>query len=429
MKNRKLKKSGRRDFLKISAIGFAGALAVPGIHSIASDDLFPGSLDGLAGQGGGFTPDPTGAANHGTVPVAGQSARYGFATPSSQSGPRSGSRRPVNRDRAGIALIGLGNYSTNILAPALQETTFAYLAGVVTGTMDNEKTWAEKYDIPAGNIYNYDNFDEIAGNKEIDIVYVVLPNFMHKEFTIRAARAGKHVICEKPMALNARECIDMIEACRENNVGLSIGYRLHYEPHTQEVMRLGQEKVFGKVLHINCGAAFRFNNFDNWRWHRELGGGAMMDMGVYPLQAARYVTGEEPVRVSAQTFVTRPGRFEGVDEATTFQLEFPGGTIASLDTGFHASFDHLYASAENGFFELRPFSQYSGITGRSSKGEISFPGVNQQAVQMDEDARNMMAGRPVRVPGEEGLRDMMVVDAVFESIRTGRPVNLAGLAG
>ena len=464
MENRKLKKSGRRDFLKLSAIGFAGALAASGINSLASERLIPGGSAGLTGPEGRLTPDPADAVNRGILagPNSAQdgstanspqsesgsaqsdsssgsaqpdtnSAQHGSKADSSatspRSGPNSGTRRPANRDRAGIALVGLGNYSTNILAPALQETTFAYLAGIVTGTMDNEKTWAEKYNIPAGNIYNYENFDEITDNKEIDIVYVVLPNFMHKEFTIRAARAGKHVICEKPMALNAGECIDMIKACRENNVGLSIGYRLHYEPHTQEVMRLGQEKVFGKVLHINCGAAFRFNNFDNWRWHRELGGGAMMDMGVYPLQAARYVTGEEPVRVTAQTFVTRPGRFEGVDEATTFQLEFPGGTIASLDTGFHASFDHLYASAENGFFELRPFSQYSGITGRSSKGGISFPAVNQQAVQMDEDARNMMAGRPVRVPGEEGLRDMLVVDAVFESIRTGRPVNLAGLAG
>jgi glucose-fructose oxidoreductase len=444
MENGQLKKTGRRDFIKLSAIGFAGALAVPGIHSIASGHH--SSFSGLTGPGGEGTAGPgpfsgpgtgkpagspgpsAGDITPGNIPQPGSSST-GSGPAAPQPGPAISQRRQGNRDRAGIALVGLGNYSTNILAPALQQTRFAYLAGIVTGTTDNEKAWADKYDIPARNIYNYDNFDEIAGNKEIDIVYVVLPNFMHREFTIRAARAGKHVICEKPMAMNAGECIDMIRACRENNVGLSIGYRLHYEPHNQEIMRLGQEEEFGKILHINCGSAFRFTNFDNWRWHRELGGGAMMDMGVYPLQAARYVTGQEPVRVSAQTFVTRPGRFEGVDEATTFQLEFPGGAIASLDTGFHANFDHLYVSAEKGFFELRPYSQYSGITGRSSKGEISFPAVNQQAVQMDEDARNMMAGRPVRVPGEEGLRDMLVVDAIFESIRTGRPVNLAGLAG
>jgi glucose-fructose oxidoreductase len=381
MENRKNRKGSRREFLKVSALGVAGTLAAPGlsafqaVHPVPAESSFPGLLTG-------------------------------------------------KQKRVGIALIGLGNYSTNQLAPALQETKTAYLAGIVTGTMDNEKLWAERYNIPKRNIYNYENFDEIATNRDIDIVYVVLPNSMHKEFTIRAANAGKHVICEKPMALNAQECIEMIAACRENGVGLSIGYRLHYEPYTREVMRLGQEKVFGSVLHINCGAAWRATSFDSWHWDKEMGGGAMMDMGVYPLQAARYVTGEEPVSVTAQTFITRPGRYEGVDEATTFQLEFPGGTVASLDTGFHASFDHLYAFAEKGWFELRPFSSYRGISGRTSREELNLPQINQQAVQMDEDAKNFMAGLPMRVPGEEGLRDMLVVDAVFESIRTGKQVIL-----
>jgi glucose-fructose oxidoreductase len=360
-------KPGRREFLRVSALGAAGILTLPGFYA---------SRGVLTGK----------------------------------------------QKKAGIALVGLGYYSTDILAPALQETNMAYLAGIVTGTMDNEKLWADKYKIPKKNIFNYENFDDIAYNRDIDVIYIVLPNSMHKEFTIRAARAGKHVICEKPMALNASECREMIEACRENNVGLSIGYRMQYEPYTQEIMRLGQNKVFGNVLHITCGAAWRNTNFNHWKWEKEMGGGAMMDMGVYPLQAARYVTGEEPAKVTAQTFVTRPGRFEGVDEVTAFQLEFPGGTIASLDTGFHANFNHLYAFAEKGWFELRPFSAYSGIKGRTSQGELSFPSVNQQAVQMDEDVENFMAGRPVRVPGEEGLRDMIVVDAIYQSIATGKQV-------
>ena len=375
MEAKKNIRSNRREFIKLSALGIAGTLASTRFRAFAAGDDFPGILTG-------------------------------------------------KQKKAGIALIGLGYYSTDILAPALQQTKTAYLAGIVTGTPEKEKIWAGKYNIPRKNIYNYGNFDEIAGNKDIDIVYVVLPNSMHKEFTIRAAEAGKHVICEKPMAMNTRECAEMIEACRKNNVGLSVGYRMQYEPYTQEVMRLGQEKVFGNVLHISCGAAWRNTNFSHWKWDRDMGGGAMMDMGVYPLQAARYVTGEEPLLVSAQTYVTRPGNFEGVDEVTTFQLEFPGGTIASLDTGFHASFNHLSAFAERGWFELRPFSGYSGIAGRTSRGELSFPAINQQATQMDEDAENMMAGRPVRVPGEEGLRDMIVVDAVYESLRTGRHVIL-----
>ncbi len=428
MKTRRIKTTDRRKFIKLSLLGITGALAAPVIAANNPEKFnnYPpdflnrfrpvyassGSPSGQSPIASGTNPDNPGS----LTGVTGHQ-------PGSRSGNRP-SRLTGKKKKAGLALIGLGNYSSRILAPALQETKNVYLAGIVTGTMDNEKKWMEEYNIPRKNVYNYDNFDEIASNRDIDIIYVVLPNSMHKEFTIRASNAGKHVFCEKPMALNAEECREMIKACRDNGVALSIGYRMQFEPYTREVMRLGQDKVFGNVLHITCGAAFRDTRFDHWRWEKDMGGGAMMDMGVYPLQAARYVTGEEPVRVTAQTFVTRPGKFEGVDEATTFQLEFPGGTVASLDTGFHANFNHLYAFAEKGWFELRPFSAYSGIAGRTSEGELDFPAINQQAAQMDEEAANIMAGRPVRVPGEEGLRDMIVVDAVFESIRTGKPVEV-----
>ncbi|MGW8314960.1 MAG: Gfo/Idh/MocA family protein, partial [Bacteroidales bacterium] len=308
--------------------------------------------------------------------------------------------------------VGLGYYSTDLLAPALQETGTAYLAGIVTGTPSKAQAWSEKYGIPEKNIYNYENFDLIADNPDIDIVYVVLPNFMHKEYTIRAARAGKHVICEKPMALNAGECWEMIDACRENGVQLSIGYRMQFEPYTQEVMRLGQEQVFGRVLQVTAAAGFRYSGRDGWRLKKALGGGAMMDMGVYSLQAARYVTGEEPVEVNARSYVTRPELFREVEEVMMFDLVFPSGAVASLSTGFHATLNTLKVACERGWFELEPFQAYRGIKGRSSKGEFQFPDINQQAAQMDEVAQCILAGRPLRVTGEEGLKDMIVVDQI-----------------
>jgi glucose-fructose oxidoreductase len=155
-----------------------------------------------------------------------------------------------------------------------------------------------------------------------------------------------------------------------------------------------------------------------------MGGGAMMDMGVYALQGARYVTGKEPLTVTAQTFVIRPDMYEGVDEATTFQLEFPGKTIANCNTGFHASFNYLHVAAKDGWFELNPFSGYGGIKGRTSRGELNFPNINQQAAQMDEVAQNVLNNEPVRVPGEEGLKDMIVVDGIYESISTGKKIQL-----
>jgi glucose-fructose oxidoreductase len=182
------------------------------------------------------------------------------------------------------------------------------------------------------------------------------------------------------------------------------------------------EKVFGDVLQISCGGGFVNSAFNHWKWEKKMGGGAMMDMGVYPLQAARYVTGEEPISVTAQTFVTRPGKFEGVDEATTFQLQFPGGTIADLSTGFHARFNYLHAFARKGWFELKPFSGYGGIKGRTSKGELNFPNINQQAAQMDEVAEYILEDKNMRVPGEEGLKDMIVVDAVYKAIESGKKV-------
>lgn len=324
-----------------------------------------------------------------------------------------------SKDQLGIALIGLGNYSEGLLAPALQETQNIKLAGIVTGTPAKAKAWSEKYNLPAKNVYNYDNYDEIAGNPDIDIVYVVLPNSMHAEYTIRGARAGKHVICEKPMASNAEECRQMIAACREENRTLSIGYRMQFEPTTQEVIRFERENVFGDLMFVSAAAGFRERRTGHWRLKKSMGGGALMDMGVYCLNGARYATGEEPISVSAQEFKTRPELFSEVDEIVTWQLEFPSGAAANLTTSFASRMNFLEAQFLEGWYRLSPFQAYRGIKGESSQGPLDFPVINQQAAQMDETAQCIMEDKPLRVPGEEGLRDMIVVDAIFKSIANG----------
>ena len=229
-------------------------------------------------------------------------------------------RKPT--DKLGVALVGLGSYSTTQLGPALQETKKCYLAGVVTGTPAKEKIWADKYNIPEKNIYNYENFDEIASNPDIDIVYVVLPVSMHKEFTIRAAHAGKHVISEKPMAISSRDCEEMITACRKAGKKLSVGYRLRFDPYNKEMMRLGQQKIYGNPLQIDCANGFVYKDDPNaWRLKKALaGGGGLMDMGIYCIQAARYVSGEEPAFVTAREEKTRPELFKEVDETVYFEI-------------------------------------------------------------------------------------------------------------
>ena len=330
--------------------------------------------------------------------------------------------KPVSqKKKLGIALVGLGYYSTDLLAPGLQQTENCYLAGIVTGTPEKEKTWSQKYNIPQKNIYNYKNFNSVADNKVIDVIYVVLPNSMHKEYVIRAAKAGKHVICEKPMALNAAECREMIDACKKANVSLSIGYRLQYEPYTKQIQKFAREKAYGKIRFVNVADGFYMSRpTDNWKIKAAFGGGAMMDMGVYALQAARYSTGLEPIAVTAQQINLDQQHINEVDETTTFQLEFPNNSFANCMTTFAGSVNYLKINAGKGEYGLEPFQQYSGLHGFLPGGKkFDFPEKHQQAVQMDEMCKAIMEGRPSLTPGEEGLRDMIIVDAIKESIRQG----------
>ncbi|MEB0261445.1 MULTISPECIES: Gfo/Idh/MocA family oxidoreductase [unclassified Mucilaginibacter] len=328
--------------------------------------------------------------------------------------------------RLGIALVGLGGYSSGQLAPALQHTKNCYLAGIVTGTPAKAKSWAAKYSIPQKNIYNYQNFDNIARNPDIDIIYVVLPVSMHKEYTIRAARAGKHVICEKPMALNAAECREMIAACKKANRLLSIGYRLHFEPHTQEVMRLGQKQVFGKVTKIDTGNGFTYNGDPNaWRLKKAMaGGGGLMDMGIYAIQGARYTLGQEPIAVKATQQKTRPQFFKEVDETVFWELKFPGGQKVTGKSSYNNDWSYLQVEAEKGNFELQPAYGYGGLDGKVNGKPMQIPNIIQQAAQMDDFATCVQLKKQSRVPGEEGLMDMKVVDAVYRSLNSGQWENI-----
>ncbi len=324
--------------------------------------------------------------------------------------------------KLGIALVGLGGYSSGQLAPALQQTKNCYLAGIVTGTPEKARTWSAKYNIPQKNIYNYQNFDSITQNPDIDIVYVVLPVALHKEYTIRAAKAGKHVICEKPMALNAADCREMIAACKKANRMLSIGYRLHFEPHHIEVMRLGQQAVLGKVTQLETANGFVYSGDPNaWRLKKALaGGGGLMDMGIYAIQGARYTLGQEPIAVKATQEKTRPDLFKEVDETVFWELEFPGGFMSKGKSSYNNNWSSLKAKTAKGFFELEPAYGYGGLDGKTSNGPMNIPNVNQQALQMDDFANCIIQKKPTRVPGEEGLKDMKVVDAIYRSLDSGK---------
>ncbi|HYM87302.1 MAG TPA: Gfo/Idh/MocA family oxidoreductase, partial [Pseudoxanthomonas sp.] len=281
------------------------------------------------------------------------------------------SRKP-GKHSLGVALVGLGYYSRELLAPGLQLTRDCHLAGIVTGTPAKALEWQRRYDLSDRNVYDYDDFDRIADNPDIDVVYVVLPNHLHKPFTLRAAAAGKHVWCEKPMAMDAAEAQAMIEACQRNKVKLAIGYRMQHEPNTQRVMGFARARPYGELRSLRCDAGFKglddAAGSDNWRLDPARGGGAMYDMGVYSLNAARYTSGEEPVAVTARKSVQRPHIFTQVDESMDFELEFPSGLLARCSTSFGRNMNLLRAEAEHGWYELSPFQAYDGIHGRTSDG-------------------------------------------------------------
>jgi glucose-fructose oxidoreductase len=332
------------------------------------------------------------------------------------------------KNRLGVALVGLGYYSTDLLAPALQQTKNCYLAGIVTGTPSKAEAWKVKYNIPEKNIYNYQTFDQLANNDDIDVVYVVLPPSMHREYVIKAANAGKHVWCEKPMALTAGECQDMIDACKKNKRSLAIGYRLHHEPNTQEYRRIIRQKILGNVKRVECGAGYRENRTDHWKQKKEMGGGVLYDMGVYSIQGARLGTNMEPLSiVSAETSTTRPEIYKnGLDEITTATLEFPGGVLANIKTSFAENINFMNVVCEKGDIKLSPYQAYTGAKGSSPLGEInhSYDIPWQQATQMDDDALAIMEGKSMLVPGEEGQKDIRIVEAIYKSAQTKQAVKI-----
>jgi predicted dehydrogenase len=329
-----------------------------------------------------------------------------------------------NKEKLGIALVGLGSYATGQLAPALQQTKHCYLAGIVTGTPSKAVSWKEQYNIPDKNIYNYENFDSIKDNPDIDIVYVVLPNAMHAAYTIRAAEAGKNVICEKPMAISVQECDQMIAACKKAGKLLSIGYRLHFDPYHFELTKLVNEKAYGDIQKLSAGFGFNAEK-GIWRLDKKMaGGGPLMDLGIYCLQAACYVTGREPVAVTAQASpISDREKFVDIEETLTWQMEMPGGVVAECKTSYTDGMNFLKAEGSNGWIELRPSFNYSGTRcSTSDTRTIAVPRLSQQARQLDGIAESYKQKKQSIVPGEMGKRDIKIISAIYEAMHTGKRV-------
>ena len=253
------------------------------------------------------------------------------------------------------------------------------------------------------------------------MIYVVVPTFLHSKYAVMAANTGKHVFCEKPMAMTAAECQDIIDACNKNKVKLAIGYRMQHEPNTKKIIEWAETRPYGAIQSIETKSGFRIGNWGGWRLDGAKGGGAIYDMGVYPLNAARYSSGLEPISVTARHENKRPELFKnGANEITYFDLEFPQGIKADCMVTYNQNEGNLNINCADGSYELSPFQSYTGVSGTTSDGKELPPcDCTQQSLQLDDDALSILNNKPMLVPGEEGQRDIRIVEAIFDSAKNG----------
>ncbi len=340
--------------------------------------------------------------------------------------------------RVGFAIVGLGRLSLEELLPAFAQTEKCRLVALVSGDKDKARTVARQYGVLEKNLYDYKTYDTLADNPEVQVVYIVLPNSMHAEYTVRAAKAGKHVLCEKPMANSVAECQQMIDACQAARKQLMVAYRLQYEPHHRAAIQLARSKKLGALKLLSADNGQNQAPDAQWRHKKALaGGGALPDVGIYCLSAARYLSGEEPVEVWGSMFST-PGdaRFKEVEENFLFTLRFPSGLIAQCTTGYgHHDSRRLRLMGSEAWVDMDPAFSYSGLRMRLSRKspddprasdttERSLPQKSQFALEMDHFADCVKNNRQPHTPGEEGLQDMRIIEALYRSAAERTPQKL-----
>ena len=333
--------------------------------------------------------------------------------------------------KLGWAIVGLGSLAINQILPAFAKCEKSKVVAFVSGHPDKANKLALRYNVNPKNIYNYQNYDSIKDNPEVDVIYIVLPNGMHAEYTIRGLQAGKHVLCEKPMASTSAECRQMIDAAKKADRKLMIAYRCHYEPYNKEAIRIARAHELGPTQMILADAGFAAGDPAQWRLHKALsGGGSMMDIGIYALNAARYLTGEEPTEVNAMSFTDRNDpRFKEVESNVIFQLRFPSGIIANCSSSysyFHQS--HYRVMGTEARLEMDPATWYNGNRMWIERGnkieQIELQEADHFALEMDHMSDCVMQNKEPLTPGEEGLRDLTIIEAVYEAAKSGKTVKL-----
>lgn len=337
--------------------------------------------------------------------------------------------------RLGVAVVGLGRLALTEILPGFAQSRHVRVTALVSGERDKARIVAAQYGVPEKSIYDYRNFDTLKNNADVDIVYIVLPNAMHAEYVIRAAQAGKHVLCEKPMATNVADAQRMVDVCKHAGRKLMIAYRCQYLPEYRALIDMARDKSLGTVRLIE--ASNGQNNADNgqWRLIRAMsGGGSLPDVGIYCLNAARFITGEEPVEITARSVQPKDDpRFREVEDLCAFTLRFPSGVLATCSSGYSYHENRfLRVMGTEAWAGLDPAFSYDNLTMQIGRRVGMAGGVeqrrwaskNQFALEMDAFAEAIAHDRIPLTPGEEGLQDMKVIEAIYQAAASGSIVRM-----
>lgn len=420
----------------------SAALATPGIPN-ATEQLGR-SVGGisrrlfLGAAGGGLLAAATAPAfAQGAISpqgLGGDAPRDVPAEPTGRPMPQMTMQPPLPPERrVGWCVVGLGQFALNQIIPSFGESRMSKLVALVSGNPEKASQVAREHGVREDAIYNYDNFDEIARNDEIDVVFIILPNAQHAEFAIRAAEAGKHVMCEKPMAVSVEECDRMIEASKNANRKLMIAYRAQYEPFNLEAMRMIRDGDLGQTRVIENVAARPIdleNPADQWRVKRDLsGGGSLMDIGIYALNGARYLTGEEPIEITAAIHNPEGDeRFREVEDVVAWSMRFPSGITANCATGYSYNANRFSVHGSEASLTLEPATDYYRhnlrITRQERREEPQIEEQNQFALEMDHLSEAILDDTEVKTPGEEGRQDVRLMLAIYEAAESGQPVRV-----
>lgn len=342
--------------------------------------------------------------------------------------------------RVGFAVVGLGNLSLDQILPAFGKSDSCKVTALVSGDRGKALKIAAQYGIAETNVTDYAGYEKLKDMPGVDVIYIVLPNSMHREFVLRGAKIGKHILCEKPMATSARDCEDMIAACKQANVKLMIAYRQQYEPMNRTLGKAVADGKLGKVRSIVASNSQNAGDPTQWRLNHKLaGGGCMPDVGIYCLNAARFLTNEEPEEVFAATVQPKDDpRFKEVESRCEVIVKFPSGMTANFTSAYdtHRS-NFIRLEGDTAWGEMSPGFGYHGSKlhfmrledGKDVEMTPSIEDKDQFALEMDHMATCVLQNQQPHTPGEEGLQDQRLIEAIYKSAATGRSVKVQPPSG